>query len=92
MITKKQIKESSGAGSAGAYSGPIVLSPQIWKEKQVGPFTEPVFQYTNAELAYEEADGDFKESPEVRNRIERKTKSLSLLNMKLKKKIRKSER
>ena len=60
MITKKQIKESSGAGGAGAYSGPIVLSPQIWKEKQVGPFTEPVFQYTNAELAYEEADGDFK--------------------------------
>ena len=86
MITKKQIKESSSAGGAGAYSGPIVLSPQIWKEKQVGPFTEPVFQYTNAELAYEEADGDFKESPEVRNRIERKTKSLSLLNMKLKKK------
>ena len=86
MITKKQIKESSGAGGAGAYNGPIVLSPQIWKEKQVGPFTEPVFQYTNAELAYEEADGDFKESPEVRNRIERKTKSLSLLNMKLKKK------
>ena len=86
MINKKQIKESSGAGSAGAYSGPIVLSPQIWKEKQIEPFTEPVYRYTNAELAYEEADGDFKESPEVRSRIENKTKSLSKLNMKLKKK------
>jgi hypothetical protein len=86
MNNKKQIKESSGAGSAGAYSGPIVLSPQIWKEKQIGPFTEPVYRYTNAELAYEEADGDFKESPEVRSRIENKTKSLSKLNMKLKKK------
>jgi hypothetical protein len=86
MINKKQIKESSGAGSAGAYSGPIVLSPQIWKEKQIEPFTEPVYRYTNAELAYEEADGDFKESPEVRSRIENKTKSLSKLNMKSKKK------
>ena len=86
MNNKKQIKESSGAGSAGAYSGPIVLSPQIWKEKQIGPFTEPVYRYTNAELAYEEADGDFKESPEVMSRIENKTKSLSKLNMKLKKK------
>jgi hypothetical protein len=85
-MKKNIVKESSGSGSAGAYSGPIVLSPQMWKENQVGPFTEPVYQYTNAELAYEEADGDFKESPEARSRIENKTKSLSKLNMELKKK------
>jgi hypothetical protein len=85
-MKKNIVKESSGTGGAGAYNGPIVLSPQIWEEEQVGPFTEPVYQYTNAELAYEEADGDFKESPEVRNRIEKRTKSLSKLNMRLKKK------
>jgi len=39
MITKKQINESSGGdGSDGAYSGLIVLSPQIWKETQIVPF------------------------------------------------------
>lgn len=79
------IKESTGASSAGAFNGPIVLSPQIWDEKQVGPFTEPVNYYTNAELAYEESDGDFLESPEQREKIELRTKIISRLNM-LKKK------
>lgn len=82
---KKSISESSGSGGAGAYSGPIVLAPQIWKDNQLGPFTEPVYKYTNAELSYEEADGDFKQSLITRKRLELKTKLLSKLNMKLKK-------
>jgi hypothetical protein len=77
MITKKQIKEATGSGSSGKFKVPIVLAPQQWKEDQLGPFIEPVYHYTNAELAYEEADGDFKESPEKRAEIERKTKKLS---------------
>ena len=67
---KRNIKESTGSSNAGVFNGPIVLTPQIWDEKQVGPFTELVYHYSNAELAYEEADGDFKESPEQRERIE----------------------
>jgi hypothetical protein len=77
--------ESTGASNAGVFNGPIVLAPQIWDEKQVGPFTEPVYHYTNAELAYEEADGEFKESPEQRERIEQRTKSISRINMSKKK-------
>jgi len=50
-IIRKIIKEVSGAGIIGAYSGPLVLGPQQWNDKQVGPFTEPVYDYTNAELA-----------------------------------------
>ena len=60
---KRSIKESTGSNNAGVFNGPIVLAPQIWDDNQVGPFTEPVYYYTNAELAYEEEDGDFKESP-----------------------------
>jgi hypothetical protein len=56
------------------------LAPQQWKEDQLGPFTEPVYHYTNAELAYEEADGDFKESPEKRAEVERRTKKLSSID------------
>jgi hypothetical protein len=82
---KRSIKESTGSNNAGVFNGPIVLAPQIWDDNQVGPFTEPVYYYTNAELAYEEEDGDFKESPEQRERIELRTKSISRLNM-LKKK------
>jgi hypothetical protein len=80
MITKKQIKEATGSGSSGKFKVPIVLAPQQWKEDQLGPFIEPVYHYTNAELAYEEADGDFKESPEKRAEIERKTKKLSKID------------
>jgi hypothetical protein len=53
-------------------------------EEQLGPFTQSVYTYTNAELAYEEADGDFKETPEERERIENKTKKLSKIDKYLK--------
>ena len=83
-IIRKIIKEVSGAGISGAYSGPLVLGPQQWNDKQVGPFTEPVYDYTNAELAYQEADGDFTESPEKRKKIEQRTEMNSKMNMKKK--------
>lgn len=84
-IIRKIIKEVSGANISGAYSGPIVLGPQQWNSKQVGPFTEPVYKYTNAQLAYQEADGDFIESSEKREKIEQRTKKLSKINMEKKK-------
>ena len=84
MITKKQIKEATGSGAAGKFKVPIVLAPEIWTDDQLGPYTEPVYQYTNAELAYEEADGDFKESPEKRAQIEKRTKKLGALDQYLK--------
>jgi hypothetical protein len=85
MMNKKQIKEATGSGSSGKFKVPIVLAPQDWEEDQLGPFVEPVYHYTNAELAYEEADGDFKESPEKRAAIERRTKKLSKIDDYLKK-------
>ena len=84
-IIRKIIKEVSGAGLAGSYSGPLVLGPQTWKDDQLGPFTEPVYKYTNAQLAYQEADGDFTESPEEREKIENRTKLMSKINMQKKK-------
>ena len=80
MNNKKQIKEATSSGSSGRFKVPIVLAPQEWKENQLGPFNEPVYHYTNAELAYEEADGDFKESPEKRAEIERRTKKISKID------------
>jgi len=61
------------------------LAPQEWEEKQLGPFITPVYKYTNAELAYEEADGDYKETPKKRVKIEKETKKLSHLDTYLKK-------
>jgi len=76
-MNKKSIKEATSSASSGKFKTPIVLAPEVWKDKELAPFTEPVYSYTNAELAYEEADGDFKESPQKRAEIERKTKHVS---------------
>lgn len=85
-MKKTIVNESTGASSAGIFNGPIVLSPQIWKKNQLGPFIDSVYKYTNAQLAYQEADGDFTESPEKRKKIESRTKKISKLNMEKKKK------
>ena len=83
-MNKKSIREATGSGSSGHYKVPIVLAPQQWKPDQLAPFNTPVYKYTNAELAYEEADGDYLESPEERTRIEDRTKKLSRIDTYLK--------
>jgi len=83
-MKKNRISEATGSGSAGHFKVPVVLAPQDWKSNQLAPFNNPVYQYTNAELAYEEADGDFKESPEQRKKMENKTELLSRIDMYLK--------
>jgi hypothetical protein len=83
-MKRNPISEATGAGSSGHFKVPIVLAPQDWKPNQLAPFNDPVYHYTNAELAYEEADGDFKESPEERAKMENKTELLSRIDMYLK--------
>ena len=80
----KRISEATGSGNAGIFKVPIVLSPQPWTEDQVAPFTNPVYNYNNAELAYEEADGDFEETPEERTRIEKRTDRIAQVDRYLK--------
>jgi hypothetical protein len=83
-MKKNRISEATGSGSAGHFKVPIVLAPQEWKPDQLAPFNTPVYQYTDAELAYEEADGDFKETPEEREKIENRTEKLSKIDTYLK--------
>ena len=81
---KSKLNEATTSTSSGKFKVPIVLAPQDWKERQLGPFTEPVYHYDNAELAYEESDGDFKQSPEERSEIESKTDKISKVDTYLK--------
>jgi hypothetical protein len=83
-MKKNRISEATGSGSAGHFKVPIVLSPQPWTDKQVAPFTIDVYDYDNAELAYEEADGDFKETPEERAQIEKRTDRIAQVDRYLK--------
>ena len=82
---KNRINEATGAGASGNFKIPIVLAPEIWTKEQLEPYVLPVYKYTNAELAYEEAAGEFKESPEKRKQIEIKTKKIGALDQYLKK-------
>ena len=83
-MKRNRISEATGSGNAGHFKVPIVLSPQPWKEDQLAPFVDSVYSYNNAELAYEEADGDFKETPEERAKIERRTDRIAQVDAYLK--------
>ena len=87
-MKKNKISEATSSGNSGSIKVPIVLAPQIWEKKQLGPFTDNVYEYTNAELAYEEAAGDFKETPQKRKEIENRTIKISKILMKQKKDYR----
>jgi hypothetical protein len=83
-MNKKRISEATGSSSSGKFKVPLVLAPELWKKNQLVPFTNQVSNYSNAELAYEEMDGNFKETPQERAKIENKTKKLSKLDQYLK--------
>ena len=83
-MKRNRINEATGAAASGNFKIPIVLAPEDWLEDQLAPFNVPVYKYINAELAYEEADGDFKETPAERSKIEKRTKKLSKLDQYLK--------
>ena len=83
-MSKKQLKEATGSASSGKFKVPIVLAPEVWEKNQLAPFVDSVYEYTNAELAYEEADGDFKHTPEERRKIENRTKKISRVDQYLK--------
>jgi hypothetical protein len=83
-MNKKRISEATTSGGVGKFKVPIVLAPQEWTPNNLAPYNIPVYEYENAELAYEEADGDYLESPEERKKIEAKTEKISALDTYLK--------
>jgi hypothetical protein len=86
MNNKKKllINEATGAGSAGHYKIPVIAAPQIWKDSQLGPFTERVAPDTNAQLAYTENMGYFDADEDERKKAEAKTRLASKVDMYLK--------
>lgn len=83
-MNKNGINEATGASSGGKFRVPLVLAPQLWKDNELGPFNVPVYRYKNAELAYEEADNDYKESFKEREMIELKTDKIAKIDRYLK--------
>ena len=76
-MKKNTIKEATGSANAGKFKVPLVLIPQPWEKQELGPFTDEVSPFINAELAYEDYDDDFKEPlPDIIEK-EKNTRELS---------------
>lgn len=84
MKSRGKVNEATSSASSGKYKVPIVLAPQLWTKDQLGPFVDPVYDYMNAELAYEESDGDYLESPKKRKEVESRTEKLAKVDQYLK--------
>lgn len=83
-MKKNRINEASTASGSGHYKTLVVMAPQIWAKDQLGPFTEPVSEYTNANLVYDSMDGELEVSKQKAAEIENKTRKASELAMKFK--------
>jgi len=76
-MKKNTIKEATGSANAGKFKVPLVMIPQPWEDEQLGPFTDRVSPFINAELEYEDYDNDFKEPlPDIIEK-EKMTRKLS---------------
>lgn len=60
-MKNNSLKEATGSANAGKFKVPLVLIPQPWDEQELGPFTDRVSPFINAELEYQDYDDDFKE-------------------------------
>ena len=41
-MKKINIKEATGSDNSGKFKVPIVLAPEVWKEKELAPFVNSV--------------------------------------------------
>lgn len=76
-MKKNTLKETTSSANAGKTIVPLFLIPQSWDNQELGPFTDRVSPFINAELEYEDYDDDFKEPlPDIIEK-EKMTRKLS---------------
>ena len=59
---KIKINESTTSSSDGVFKGKLNITPRIWKDKQLIPYTEKVSGYVNNGTAFDSYDGEIKKS------------------------------
>jgi hypothetical protein len=69
---QRNLKETTGAGSAGRMKVPLVLAPKIWEKGQMEPFDLPVSDYLSAVNAYDSYDGQMERNSKVIKKNEKK--------------------
>ena len=59
---KIKINESTTSSSDGVFKGKLNITPRIWEDKQLIPYTEKVSGYVNNGTAFDSYDGEIKKS------------------------------
>lgn len=72
-IVKKIISEASSDRYAGYYNGPLTMGEIDWEDSSLGPFTNKVSNFFNAELQYDSYDGSLDSHKKDRKELESKS-------------------
>ena len=72
---KKKINESTTTSSDGVFKGKLNITPRVWKDEQLRPYTEKVSNYINNDTAFDSYDGDIKKTNSQITKDEKQTKS-----------------
>ena len=72
---KKKINESTTTSSDGVFKGKLNITPRVWKDEQLRPYTEKVSNYINNDTAFDSYDGEIKKTNSQITKDEKQTKS-----------------
>ena len=72
---KRKINESTTTSSDGVFKGKLNITPRVWKDEQLRPYTEKVSNYINNDTAFDSYDGEIKKTNSQITKDEKQTKS-----------------
>ena len=72
---KKKINDSTTTSSDGVFKGKLNITPRVWKDEQLRPYTEKVSNYINNDTAFDSYDGEIKKTNSQITKDEKQTKS-----------------
>jgi len=79
-IIKRVLKEANSDRYAGYYNGPLSMGEIDWEESALGPFTNKVSKYFNADLEYDSYDGTMDSHKKNVKKLEAKSRKISKYN------------
>ena len=77
---RKIIKEANSSRYAGSFNGPLTMGEIDWEDTELGPFTNKVSDFFNAELQYDSYDGSIDSHKKDRKKLEIKSKRITKYN------------
>jgi hypothetical protein len=79
-IIEEVLNESNSSRFAGSFNGPLTMGEIDWEDSSLGPFTDKVSDFFNADLQYDSYDGSLDSHKKDRKKLEAKSKKISKYN------------